>query len=237
MQDTNTFEIQTDTNTHVNHIYLKGVSNKIISYKFFLGLPLPLFSGASTFLLISLLVDACTTFSSSLSIVFLFFFVGITVSCGVSSSTSVIFRFRTLIELTTLNKMLTSKANKMLTNMIFKEDDCSHIHHNHTHDRLIVVVLLYVLSIQNDKKTLNKRIVQLKNNFLNLSTYKFTENRQVVTILIRSDTVVKSLPLGSQVFPRLLLIYSECLQCFTLNRRRDNITSFYSRILHKKMMA
>ncbi|RNA17993.1 hypothetical protein BpHYR1_012096 [Brachionus plicatilis] len=56
--------------------------------KFFLGLPLPLFSGASTFLLISLLVDACTTFSASLSIVFLFFFVGITVSCGVSSSTS-----------------------------------------------------------------------------------------------------------------------------------------------------
>ncbi|RMZ95539.1 hypothetical protein BpHYR1_001520 [Brachionus plicatilis] len=75
---------------------------------FFLGLPLPLFSGASTFLLISLLVDACTTFSASLSIVFLFFFVGITVTCGVSSSTSVIFRFRTLIELTTLSSLSAS---------------------------------------------------------------------------------------------------------------------------------
>ncbi|RNA06837.1 hypothetical protein BpHYR1_039779 [Brachionus plicatilis] len=81
------------------------ISNKIISNKFFFGLPLSLFSGASTFLLISLLVDACTTFPASLSIVFLFFFVGITVSCGVSSSTSVIFRFRTLIELTTLSSL------------------------------------------------------------------------------------------------------------------------------------
>ncbi|RMZ94105.1 hypothetical protein BpHYR1_049412, partial [Brachionus plicatilis] len=75
---------------------------------FFLGLPLPLFSGASTFLLISLLVYACTTFSASLSIVFLFFSVGITVSCGVSSSTSVIFCFRTLIELTTLSSLSAS---------------------------------------------------------------------------------------------------------------------------------
>ncbi|RNA28942.1 hypothetical protein BpHYR1_037540 [Brachionus plicatilis] len=82
--------------------------NAISFHQFFLGLPLPLFSGASTFLLISLLVDACTTFSASLSIVFLFFFVGITVSCGVSSSTSVIFRFRTLIELTTLSSLSAS---------------------------------------------------------------------------------------------------------------------------------
>ncbi|RNA29253.1 hypothetical protein BpHYR1_046835 [Brachionus plicatilis] len=79
-----------------------------LTWEFFLGLPLPLFSRASTFLLISLLVDACTTFSASLSIVFLFFFVGITVSCRVSSSTSVIFRFRTLIELTTLSSLSAS---------------------------------------------------------------------------------------------------------------------------------
>ncbi|RNA42963.1 hypothetical protein BpHYR1_011376 [Brachionus plicatilis] len=69
---------------------------KLFNWEFFLGLPLPLFSETSTFLLISLLVDACTTFSASLSIVFLFFFVGITVSCGVSSSTSVIFRIEVL---------------------------------------------------------------------------------------------------------------------------------------------
>ncbi|RMZ98379.1 hypothetical protein BpHYR1_017408 [Brachionus plicatilis] len=46
----------------------KGATKYVAIFfrEFFLGLPLPLFSGASPFLLISLLVDACTTFSASL---------------------------------------------------------------------------------------------------------------------------------------------------------------------------